>query len=133
NQLTVTEQATTPYLFTAHAGQAATYNDGQVVLFHDIMYNLGNMYDALTGAITAPRDGVYLVSIRPDPQVGQNLTLQIRVNGSVKFYAFDEHSDPTGVSAALDLKAGDRITVNCRGSAFVSEYSTLVSVVLIKP
>ncbi|KAK7480309.1 hypothetical protein BaRGS_00028477 [Batillaria attramentaria] len=123
----------TPYLFTAHTGTTATYNTGQPILFHHIMYNLGSMYDSLTGTITIPRDGVYLVSIRPDPNGPQNLTVQIRVNGTPKFYAYDEHGGPTGVSAALNLKAGDRITAESDDNGTEVESGTLISVVLIRP
>lgn len=37
-----------------------TLEDGQVIIFEEIVYNSGSGYDNLTGKFTAPMDGTYL-------------------------------------------------------------------------
>ncbi|KAK7495127.1 hypothetical protein BaRGS_00013537 [Batillaria attramentaria] len=122
-------RVSTPYAFTALPRTNRQYNGNEVVIFDNIITNVGNMYSTWTGILTVPQDGVYMVSIRADTPAHWSSTLalflDVVVNGRKMMVAYAERDVPSGVSGALKLKAGDRVWV--RKSPEANQYSTVES------
>lgn len=113
----INELAYVPYVFTAKPQKSRLYANGDVVLFDEVLADLGSIYDVTTGIGTVPVDGVYVASLRSDPANGRsesdekNVDLHLFINGSRKMTAWGERGVPGSVSSVLKLKAGDRIEV----------------------
>ena len=59
------DDVTGPVAFTAYAttGSPTDYRDGDVILFNEILTNLGGHYNSNMGVFVCPVDGVYLMSV----------------------------------------------------------------------
>ena len=73
---------TGPVAFTAWAnnGDETTYNDGDIIIFDEILTNAGGHYNAATSSFICPWDGVYLISANMEGFFGSNIDIDLMRN-----------------------------------------------------
>lgn len=96
--------------------QHVTLGSSQTVIFDDVITNIGNAYDHLTGLFTAPYDGVYFfASSFLKPGNGPSLHLEMMKNGASiskgHAAAGNNASESGSMNAIVSLKLGDVIKI----------------------
>ncbi|VDI13782.1 Hypothetical predicted protein [Mytilus galloprovincialis] len=96
--------------FHTRLTQHVTLGSSQTVIFDDVITNIGNAYDHLTGLFTAPYDGVYFfASSFLKPGDGPSLHLEMMKNGAS--ISKGHAAAGNNASAIVSLKLGDVIKI----------------------
>ncbi len=101
--------------FFVQRGNGRTSKDG-VIRFHKEHLNIGKGMNISTGVFTAPKSGIYHVSLSISKDGFSYITLHIylRVNGVKMGKAVTGsglHTAPTTFQSTLNLRKGDRVDV----------------------
>ncbi|CAC5413974.1 C1QL [Mytilus coruscus] len=101
--------------FHARLSQHVTLGSSQTVIFDDVITNISNAYDHLTGLFTAPYDGVYFfASSFLKTGASPSLHLEMMKNGasiSKGHAAAGNASESGSMNAIVSLKLGDVIKI----------------------
>lgn len=96
--------------FHTRLTQHVTLGSSQTVIFDDVITNIGNAYDHLTGLFTAPYDGVYFfASSFLKPGDGPSLHLEMMKNEAS--ISKGHAAAGNNASAIVSLKLGDVIKI----------------------
>ena len=82
--------------------------------FDVVDLNIGDAYDPVTGAFTAPVSGIYDISYEglASSSCGTgNISLLLNVNGATSSMSCSEYLASGGTSVTIRLSAGDMVTV----------------------
>jgi hypothetical protein len=84
-----------------------------ILKFDNVILNREGGYDPRTGIFTAPRTGLYQISVTIVSNAGKNLDLYIAKNNLVllKLYGAAVHGSSQTTNPVLELKSGDKISV----------------------
>ncbi|XP_038073668.1 collagen alpha-1(X) chain-like [Patiria miniata] len=116
----VTPTAPSAVAFSAYRTSAVTGGIGDVIVFDNIMTNIGDRYDSQSGVFTCSQPGVYFfttsflrINTATRPYV------QLKKNGELVFSIYDSHDSyhhQSSNSAVLILATGDRVWLEFFGS-----------------
>ncbi|XP_038075636.1 collagen alpha-1(X) chain-like [Patiria miniata] len=100
--------------FTAYiTSPVSGYSDDQVIIFDNIMTNLGGGYDSQTGLFTCLIPGAYFFTTSVQRMLSsRNPFVQLKHNSALIFTAYDNHHNhyhQSSNSAVLVLTRGDRV------------------------
>ena len=84
---------------------------GSVILFDEVLTNLGNGYNKNSGSFTAPVAGTYSLSIYFMANHGRQCHLGIYVNGESKCTAYARDADMSGCAIIEYINVGDVVNV----------------------
>ena len=99
--------------FTASIGESSVKAaSGHVIPFSRVITNVGNSYDAITSAFTAPYDGQYMIFVSVDTSSDYK-RLAITNNGHSIIPGHNDGPDHhIYAGGVLSLLKGDEVTVN---------------------
>ena len=99
--------------FSAHilGDKSMPVSLGSVILFDEVLTNLGNGYNKNSGSFTAPVAGTYSLSIYFMADHGKHCHLGIYVNGESKCTAYANDIDMSGCAIIEYLDVGDVVNV----------------------
>lgn len=113
------------------------FRDDVLITYKHIFLNMGDHYDINTGIFTVPRSGVYnlALTIYSDAGAPGNTLAacgSLQVNGqmlsSPRELNMEDHEDSATIVIAVQLKAGDKVSVNLPIGCFLcdnnSHYNT---------
>lgn len=100
-----------------------------VIIYKHVFINMGGSYDSRTGVFTAPRSGVYSITVTLYASVttGQNVDscAKLMVNNRVETTLVEQNGqdseDGTSAVVTLKLQAGDSITVRLLEGCLISD------------
>lgn len=113
-------RVTTPFQPAVFAQRTAgNYSSSSVIVFNDVLLNVGNHYSNSTGRFTAPVAGVYQIICHGIMGTGTNgstaqADLSIRKNGSIYTTAHNNHTDAwdnSVIQCFISLAVNDFIEV----------------------
>ena len=111
--------------FTASLGGQPTISGRKaIVKFDKVILNRRGCYDPKTGIFTAPRTGLYQISVTIMSNAGKKLDLDIAKNDLVllKMYGPTVHGSTQTANPVLELKSGDKVCVINHGSGLQRIY-----------
>ena len=100
--------------FTATlSGQPTLSGINAIVKFDNVILNCEGGYDPKTGIFTAPRAGLYQISVTVMSTNGKDLGLHIVKNKQVLLYLYGArlHGSTETANPVLELKSGDKVFV----------------------
>ena len=100
--------------FTASlVGQPTISGRKAIVKFDKVILNRRGCYDPKTGIFTAPRTGLYQISVTIMSNAGKYVILDIAKNDLMllMLYGPAVHGSTQTVNPVLELKSGDKISV----------------------
>ena len=89
-------------------------SEHSIIPFDVVDLNIGDAYDPVTGAFTAPVSGIYDISYEglASSSCGtNNICLILRVNGVTLSASCSEYAASGGTGVTMQLSAGDMVTV----------------------
>ena len=101
--------------FNAKGLRDLSPSDGQVIIFHTVIENVGNGYNAGTGVFQAPVNGTYLFNVQLCTYSGQWGKFYLVVDSgdnkitAVSYYEANAAATGTSNSVAQYLKEGQRV------------------------
>ncbi|XP_074497444.1 cerebellin 20 [Sebastes fasciatus] len=108
------------------------FRDDRLIAYKNVFINLGNNYNADTGIFTAPRSGVYSLALTVYSDAGSPgnslaACANLQVNGQVMAGPRDKNmqdqEDSATIVVAVQLMAGDRVSVNLPIGCFLCDDS----------
>lgn len=99
--------------FSAELGKSIyDLNPGSTIVFDRVLNNIGNAFSPITGAFTAPRDGVYVffTHIMGGPRA-MEIYLKKNISGVMWLYSSGSVYGRDANMVVLSLTKGDKITV----------------------
>ena len=105
--------------FTASLVRQPTLSGRKTILkFDNVILNRRGGYDPKTGIFTAPRTGLYQISVTIMSNAGQYAALDIAKNDLVllRLYCPAVHGSTQTANPVLELKSGDKVCVINRTS-----------------
>ena len=116
------------------AGFSATSNDGHtptgspdIVIYEDVQYNIGDVYDSSTGIFTAPVTGKYDVSASASRLSGsKQLVVYINGTSTQEFAGADVANGlgPSSIAGTVELQANDTLRVGLSGTGATNSSSS---------
>ena len=105
--------------FTASlVGQPTLSGMKTILKFDNVILNRRGCYDPKTGIFTAPRTGLYQISVTIMSNAGKYVNLDIAKNDLVllKLYGPAVHGSTETANPVLELKSGDKVCVRNHSS-----------------
>ena len=101
--------------FTAVEDSSISYNFGDVIIFPDIVTNIGNHYNAQTGIFTCPITGMYNIQLTVMSLQYAFAIVNIVHEGTAVGTAYGVNSDYDQGSASVVIvcNAGDEVWAQC--------------------
>ena len=92
------------------------------IKFDNVILNRGNSYDPKTGTFTAPKTGLYQLSVTIMSSINNSLGCGIMRNRKIFLflYASKIHESSETANPVLELKQGDHIQIMCSESENVN-------------
>uniref|UniRef100_A0A665V504 C1q domain-containing protein n=1 Tax=Echeneis naucrates TaxID=173247 RepID=A0A665V504_ECHNA len=109
------------------------FSQDSVIIYQNVVLNLGGGYSTDTGVFTVPRSGVYSIALTVFSDAGSpNRPLAVcatlKVNGEPMFRASEQNrqdqEDSATIAVALHLTAGDQVAVYLPSGCFLCEFSS---------
>ncbi|XP_070762177.1 complement C1q-like protein 2 [Enoplosus armatus] len=108
------------------------FSSDELIAYKHVFINLGDGYNVLTGIFTAPRSGVYSLSVTIYAASSSGGTLaacaNLQVNGRLVSELLEQNGQDLEDSAttvvAMKLKSGDQVAVNLPKGCFVCDQSS---------
>ena len=108
------QRQNTTVMFSAFLGNYATISSGDVVVFNQVITNIGQNYNATTGVFTCLVSGYYVFDVHIQGQTDKEARVEIRLNGArLAVAGAEDQLDYQSASAQVNvaLKQGDTVDV----------------------
>ena len=106
--------------FTASIGSTHSYDTGDVIIFDQIVTNVGNHYHPNTSTYVCPLKGLYVFSVSVLNTVSNHMKVNLmRENthlGSGYSHVGDHNQG--ALSVVAECERGERVWVRCYGSSY---------------
>ena len=101
--------------FSASASAEQEVNERQVIIFDNIVTNIGNHYQAAASVFTCPVNGLYQISVSPTSSDCETRCNVMRENDVIASTRAEEDGyNQSGVTVFVECQAGQRIWVEGR-------------------
>ena len=116
------QKQNTTVMFSAYLGPDVTASPGDVIVFNEIITNVGNSYDPATGVFTCPDSGYYVFDVHVMGQMDKIVGVLMYLNGSQLGFAYaDNQLDNQSASGYVSvlLKQGDKVNVKAYTTSYL--------------